>query len=446
MSKVTIESKRSLNRHVAVVGALSIALVCGIGGWAATTELSSAVIGEGVVVVDGDVKKVQHPTGGIVSKLLVAENDHVSAGQVLIRLDGTTTKAQLSIVESTLAQLYARRARLKAERIGADSFEVEENISDLMTSSAAASNKAASRNAARDLLDGEQKLFDSRKSALVGMKSQLASRKDQLAEQIKGLVVQINATNDSLSLIEQELEGVDALYKKGLVTLQRLNALKRARADLQGNSGQEIAAKAEAEGKAIEIDRQSIQLDEDRRSEIAKELTDVEAKIAENEERRETALDQLRRLDITAPLSGRVHELAVHTVNGVIEPGQTLMLVVPENDDLTVQAKVATRDIDQLHVGQSVDVRFSAFDQRTTPDVRAVITSIAPDIVKDERTGISYYPLRVKPEAQSIAKLKSIKLYPGMPAEVFIKIADRTVISYLTKPLTDQMQHVFREE
>ncbi|EJC67671.1 type I secretion membrane fusion protein, HlyD family [Rhizobium leguminosarum bv. viciae WSM1455] len=435
MSKDISESKRSLNRHVAVVGVLSIALVCGIGGWAATTELSSAVIGEGVIVVDGDVKKVQHLTGGIVSELQVSENDHVTAGQVLIRLDGTTTRANLSIVESTLAQLYARRARLKAERIGADSFEVEENIRDLTSSTSA-----------EKLLDGEQKLFDSRRTALIGMKSQLASRKDQLGEQVKGLVVQINATNDALGLIEQELEGIDTLYKKGLVTLQRLNTLKRARADLQGNSGQEIAAKAEAEGKAIEIDRQSIQLDEDRRSEIAKDLTDVEAQIAEYEERRGTAVDQLHRLDITAPLTGRVHELSVHTVNGVIDPGQTLMLVVPENNELTVEAKVATRDIDQVHVGQSVDVRFSAFDQRTTPDVAGEITSIAPDIVKDERTGISYYPLRVKPKAESIAKLKTIKLYPGMPAEVFIKIGDRTVISYLTKPLTDQMQHVFRQE
>ncbi|MBY5869986.1 HlyD family type I secretion periplasmic adaptor subunit [Rhizobium leguminosarum] len=435
MSKVISESKRSLNRHVAVVGVLSIALVCGIGGWAATTELSSAVIGEGVIVVDGDVKKVQHLTGGIVSELLVSENDHVTAGQVLIRLDGTTTRANLSIVESTLAQLYARRARLKAERIGADSFEVEENIRDLTSSTSA-----------EKLLDGEQKLFDSRRTALIGMKSQLASRKDQLGEQVKGLVVQINATNDALGLIEQELEGIDTLYKKGLVTLQRLNTLKRARADLQGNSGQEIAAKAEAEGKAIEIDRQSIQLDEDRRSEIAKDLTDIEAQIAEYEERRGTAVDQLHRLDITAPLTGRVHELSVHTVNGVIDPGQTLMLVVPENNELTVEAKVATRDIDQVHVGQSVDVRFSAFDQRTTPDVSGEITSIAPDIVKDERTGISYYPLRVKPKAESIARMKTIKLYPGMPAEVFIKIGDRTVISYLTKPLTDQMQHVFRQE
>nr|ABD47314.1 PrsE [Rhizobium leguminosarum bv. trifolii TA1] len=433
MSKVISESKRSLNRHVAVVGVLSIALVCGIGGWAATTELSSAVIGEGVIVVDPRCQNIQHLTGGIVSELLVSENDHVTAGQVLIRLDGTTTRANLSIVESTLAQLYARRARLKAERIGAESFEVEENITDLTSSTSA-----------QKLLDGEQKLFDSRRSALIGMKSQLASRKDQLAEQIKGLVVQINATNDSLGLIEEELGGIDVLYKKGLVTLH----FESAQAGTCRSPGQQRpgnCSKGGGEGKAIEIDRQSIQLDEDRRSEIAKDLTDVEAQIAEYEERAEP-----RSISCTVSTSRAADRTSsrafVHTVNGVIDPGQTLMLVVPENNELTVEAKVATRDIDQVHVGQSVDVRFSAFDQRTTPDVSGEITSIAPDIVKDERTGISYYPLRVKPKPESIARMKTIKLYPGMPAEVFIKIGDRTVISYLTKPLTDQMQHVFRQE
>jgi len=435
MSNTINESRRSLRRHTAVVAILAAALVCGIGGWAATTELSSAVIGDGTVVVSGDVKKIQHLNGGLVSELLVAENDHVDAGQVLIRLDGTATRANLSIVESNLAQLYARRARLMAERIGSDSFDVRENLQDL-TSSAAA----------QALLDGEHKLFDSRRSALLGMKSQLSARKDQLGDQVKGLVIQINATTKSLTLIQEELDSIAELFKKGLVTLQRVNALKRQQADLEGANGQEIAAKAEAEGKIIEIDRQSLQLDEDRGSEIAKELTDVEAKIAENEERRATALDQLRRLDITAPLSGRVHQLAVHTINGVIDPGQTLMLVVPENEDLMVEARVSAQSIDQIHVGQPVDIRFTAFDQRTTPDVGGEVTSIAPDIVKDERSGISYYPLRVKPNPESLARLEKIKLYPGMPAEVFIKRADRTVISYLTKPLSDQMQHVFRDD
>lgn len=428
-------ARRSLGRHMIAVSTLAIALVVGVGGWAATTELSSAIVAGGVVVVDDNVKKVQHLTGGIVGELLVREGDRVNAGQVLIRLDGTTVRANLAIVESTLAQLYARRARLQAERIGADSFEVDKDL-DTFISSAAATK----------LVDGEERLFASRRSALIGMKDQLASRKAQLADEIEGLTVQLKAIEDALKLIAEELTGVDSLYGQGLVPMQRVTTLKRQRAELEGDRGQRIAARAQARGKSSEIDLQILQLDEDRHTEISKELTDVEAKIAEYEERRTAASDQLRRLDITAPLSGRVYQLAIHTVNGVVNPGETLMLVVPEADDLTVEARVATHDIDQIHVGQPVEIRFSAFNQRTTPEVEAEVATIAPDLVTDERTGASYYPLRIRPKPESLAKLKGLSLYPGMPAEVFIKIADRTVISYLTKPLTDQMRHAFRED
>ncbi|MCA1404167.1 HlyD family type I secretion periplasmic adaptor subunit [Ensifer sp. IC3342] len=428
-------ARRSLGRHMIAVSTLAIALVVGVGGWAATTELSSAIVAGGVVVVDDNVKKVQHLTGGIVGELLVREGDRVNAGQVLIRLDGTTVRANLAIVESTLAQLYARRARLQAERIGADSFEVDKDL-DTFISSAAATK----------LVDGEQRLFASRRSALIGMKDQLASRKAQLADEIEGLTVQLKAIEDALKLIAEELTGVDSLYGQGLVPMQRVTTLKRQRAELEGDRGQRIAARAQARGKSSEIDLQILQLDEDRRTEISKDLTDVEAKVAEYEERRTAASDQLRRLDITAPLSGRVYQLAIHTVNGVVNPGETLMLVVPEADDLTVEARVATHDIDQIHVGQPVEIRFSAFNQRTTPEVEAEVATIAPDLVTDERTGASYYPLRIRPKQESLAKLKGLSLYPGMPAEVFIKIADRTVISYLTKPLTDQMRHAFRED
>ncbi|MFD2346629.1 HlyD family type I secretion periplasmic adaptor subunit [Sinorhizobium terangae] len=430
-----LSARRSLGRHMIAVSTLAIALVVGVGGWAATTELSSAIVAGGVVVVDDNVKKVQHLTGGIVGELLVREGDRVHAGQVLIRLDGTTVRANLAIVESTLAQLYARRARLQAERIGADSFEVDKDL-DTFISSAAATK----------LVDGEERLFASRRSALIGMKDQLASRKAQLGDEIEGLTVQLQAIEDALKLIAEELTGVDSLYGQGLVPMQRVTTLKRQRAELEGDRGQRIAARAQARGKSSEIDLQILQLDEDRRTEISKDLTDVEAKIAEYEERRTAASDQLRRLDITAPLSGRVYQLAVHTVNGVVNPGETLMLVVPQADDLTVEARVATHDIDQIHVGQPVEIRFSAFNQRTTPEVEAEVATIAPDLVTDERTGASYYPLRIRPKKESLARLKGLSLYPGMPAEVFIKIADRTVISYLTKPLTDQMRHAFRED
>lgn len=428
-------SRRSLARHMTAVLVLSTALVVGIGGWAATTELSSAIVAGGTVVVENNVKKIQHLTGGIVGELLVKEGDRVEAGQVLIRLDGTTVRANLSIVQNTLAQLYARRARLLAEQTDAKAFQIPEDLEKLTTG-----------NAAQVLEDGERKLFVSRVNALDGMKSQLASRKEQLADETEGLTVQLGAIDDALKLIAEELSGLEKLYKDGLVSMQRVTTLKRERAQLEGDRGARLAARAQAAGKSSEIDLQILQLGEDRRTEIAKDLTDVEAKISEYEDRQVAALDQLKRLDIRSPLAGRVYQLAVHTVNGVINPGEVLMLVVPEADNLTVEAKVAPHDIDQIRVGQPTELVFSAFNQRTTPVIDGEVVTIAPDLVTDQRTGVSYYPLRVRPKPESLKKLKGLTLYPGMPAEVFMKIADRTVISYLAKPLTEQMRRTFRED
>jgi membrane fusion protein len=417
------------------VSILALTLVVGIGGWATTTELSSAIVAGGTVVVENNVKKIQHLTGGIVGEVLVKEGDSVKAGQILIKLDGTTVRANLSIVQNTLAQLYARRARLLAEQLGSADFKIPENLEELTSSTPASV-----------LEQSERKLFISRKNALVGMKSQLASRKDQLADETKGLTVQLNAIEDALKLIGEELTGLDKLYGQGLVSMQRLTELKRDRAQLEGDRGARLAARAQAAGKSSEIDLQILQLDEDRRTENAKELTDVEGKIAEYEDRRIAAMDQLKRIDIRAPLDGRIYQLAVHTVNGVINPGEVLMLVVPGADSLTVEAKVATHDIDQIRLGQPVEIRFSAFNQRTTPIVEAEVVTIAPDLVTDQRTGMTYYPLRIRPKPESLAALKGLSLYPGMPAEVYIKIADRTVLSYLAKPLTEQMQRTFRED
>lgn len=432
-----ISSHRSLGRHITAVTILGLALVVGVGGWAMTTELSSAIVASGTVVVENNVKKVQHLTGGIVEEVLVKEGDAVKAGQILIKLDGTTVRANLSIVQNTLAQLYARRARLLAEQLGSDDFTIPEDLSQLISGTSTPGEV---------LEESERKLFISRKNALVGMKSQLASRKDQLVDETKGLTVQLTAIEDALKLIGEEVTGLDKLYGRGLVSMQRLTELKRDRAQLEGDRGARLAARAQAAGKSSEIDLQILQLDEDRRTENAKELTDVEGKIAEYEDRRVAAMDQLKRIDIRAPLDGRIYQLAVHSVNGVINPGEVLMLVVPGADGLTVEAKIATHDIDQIRVGQPVEVRFSAFNQRTTPIVEAEVVTVAPDLVTDQRTGMTYYPLRIKPKAESLKGLKGLTLYPGMPAEVFIKIADRTVISYLAKPLTEQIQHTFRED
>ncbi|OQP84763.1 hemolysin secretion protein D [Rhizobium rhizosphaerae] len=417
------------------IGVMAVVLVGGVGGWAATTSLSSAIVAGGTVVVENNVKKIQHLTGGIVGELKVREGDRVEAGQVLIRLDGTTVRANLSIVQNTLAQLYARRARLIAEQTGAETFDIPERI-DALTDSTSA----------KLLEDSERKLFESRRSALAGMKSQLEARKGQLRDEVEGLTVQLAAIADALTLIDQELSGVDKLYAQGLVSMQRVTTLKREKAQLEGDRGARIASRAQSAGKSSEIDLQILQLGEDRRTESAKELTEVEGRIAEYEDRRVAALDQLKRLDITAPIAGRVYQLAVHTVNGVVNAGEQLMLVVPEADNLTVEARINTTDIDQIHLGQPVEVRFSAFNQRTTPVIDAEVVNIAPDLVTDQRTGVSYYPLRIRPKPESLAQLKGLSLYPGMPAETYIKIADRTVVSYLAKPLTEQMQRTFRED
>jgi membrane fusion protein len=189
-----------------------------------------------------------------------------------------------------------------------------------------------------------------------------------------------------------------------------------------------------------------LQLDTDRRSENAKDLADVQGKIAELEERRVATEDQLNKLEVRAPLTGKIFQLAVHTIGGVVNPGEVLMLLAPDKRALTVEAKIATRNVDQVEVGQLVDIRFTAFDQKTTPEIGGRVSSISPDIVIDPKTDARYYSVRVIPEAESLKQLKGLSLYPGMPAEVFIRTGERTALSYFAKPITDQMRHTFIEE
>lgn len=427
-------SRMSLRKHLLLSGLLALFLVGGVGGWAYSSNLASAVITSGTVVVDSNVKEVQHADGGIVGEILVRNGDYVEAGEVLIRLDQTLTLANLKIVRATLAQLLVRRARLEAERDGEDDFTVPPEAIEMME------DGEASR-----IVTGERKLFESRRRALEGMKKQLRARVEQLREEIAGLDVQIKSADEMIALIEKELEGLTSLYEQKLVSLQRLSELRRDLVEVVGNRGSYVASRAQAQGRISETELQILQLDQDTRKEVAAELTEVERSIAEYEERRVAAKDQLRRVEIRAPQSGRVYQLSVHTVNGVINPGEVLMLIVPEDDLLEVEAPLGTQYIDQVYPGQPVTLRFSAFNQQTTPEVDGVVTMVAPDMVTDERTGQTYYPLRITPDSESLEKLGDLSLYPGMPAEVFIKTGERSVMSYLLKPLTDQIQHAFRE-
>jgi HlyD family secretion protein len=434
-NKSPTSPRESISRHIFAGVVLVGVLAIGLGGWASTAEISGALIAQGSVVVDSNVKKVQHPTGGVVGEVRAHDGDRVKAGDILVRLDETVTRANLSIVSQGLNELYARKGRLAAERDGADTValpnELAGNIND------------------RDLneaLSSERKLFELRRAARLGQKDQLQQRVKQLQEQITGLTAQQDAKSKEMTLIDQELQGVRDLWAKNLVQLNRLTSLEREEARLQGERGSLIAAAAEAKGKIAEIQLQILQVDQEFTSDVAKELRETDSKIGEYVERKVTAQDQLRRTEIRAPQDGVVFQSTANTVGGVITAGDPIMLVVPETDSLLVEAKVDPKDIDQVKLGLPVVLRFSAFNLRTTPELNGTVSRIAADTNSDQRTGQSYYLVRVAMTAQEVERLGAVKLTPGMPVEAFIQTGERTMISYLVKPLHDQLMRSFREK
>jgi HlyD family secretion protein len=435
MDKMTASDESlSIRRHL-VGGALTaLLLTLGIGGWAATTELSGAVIAPGSIVVDSNVKKVQHLTGGIVGELLVRDGQRVRSGEVVLRLDETITRTNLAIVTKGLDEMIARRARLSSERDRSDevAFPVE-----LLARAGEPDVTAA--------IYSERKLFELRQSARLGQKSQLKERIAQLTEEIRGYAALQEAKAEEIELIQRELESVRGLWNKNLVQLNRLISLEREAARLKGERAQSIAAMAQSRGKIGEIELQIIQIDQDLSSEVARELREVDTRIGEFVERKVAAEDQLKRVEMRAPQDGVVHQLAVHTVGGVVPPADPIMLIVPEADALAIEVKVWPQDIDQLHVGQAAGLRFSAFNQRTTPEINGVISRISADVSPDQRSGQNFYTIRIGIGPEEMARLGNLKLVPGMPVEAFMKTYDRTVLSYFIKPLEDQVLRAFRE-
>ena len=431
----TITARRSIRRHQ-LVGLAVVGLLVGVvGSWAATTAISGAVIAPGTLVVDTNVKKVQHPTGGIVGEILARDGDHVTAGQVVLRLDDTMTRASLAIVTKGLTEFLARKARLEAERDGAETIQIPDELAARLNEKDVA-----------HVVNGAQRLFELRKSARIGQKDRLQQRLEQLNQEIVGLTAQVEAKTEEVRLIKRELSGARRLWKKNLLPISKLTNLEREATRVSGEKGQLISAIARARAKIAETELEIIQIDRDLASEVARELREIDAKIGEFVERKIAAQDQLRRIDIRAPQSGTVHQSSVHTVGGVVSPGEQIMLVVPEADNLTVEAKVAPQDIDQLYLGQAAMLRFSAFNQRTTPEIKATVSRISADITTDERSGLSYYTIRAAMSADEVARLGDVSLVPGMPVEVFVKTGDRKVISYLVKPLSDQIARAFREQ
>jgi HlyD family secretion protein len=426
--------RQAVRHHLRTSLVLALVFGGGLLAWSLGTRINGAVISPGTLVVDSSVRKVQHQTGGVVGEIAVRDGSHVEAGDVVVRLDDTIPRANLGIVSKSLDEVTARIARLEAERDEQSKVvfpaELERKVLDRDTQRA---------------MDGEQGLFTLRRTAREGQKAQLRERVAQLEQEIDGIGAQSEAKAKEVSLIRRELEGVKDLYRKNLIQLTRLTALQREEARLEGERGSLIAQAAQARGKVAETRLQILQIDQEFRSDVAKELRELQAKAAELGERQVAAQDQLDRVEVRAPLSGTVHQLAVHTVGGVVQPGEAMMLIVPDREGLAVEVKVPPQDIDHLHLGQDANLRFSAFNQRTTPEIRGRVSMIAADLTVDQRTGQSYYVARLAVEPQEMERLGQVKLIAGMPVEAFIMTGDRTVLSYLLKPLADQMTKTFRQ-
>ena len=428
-------ARRSIRLHLVAGLAVVAVLAGGLGGWASTQQISGALIAPGQIVVESNVKKVQHPTGGVVGELRARDGDVVKSGDIVVRLDDTVTKANLAIVTKNLDAALARAARLEAEQRGLDKISFPPQLAD----------RAADPEVAA-VIASESKLFDVRVTGRAGQKAQLSERIRQLKEEIEGLSAQERAKEQEIALVQQELSGVRDLYEKRLVQISRLTTLERDAARLNGERAQYIAARAQAKGKITETELQIIQVDRDVVIEVSKDLRETNDKIGELIERKVTAEDQLRRIDIRAPQDGIVEQSTVHTVGGVITAGDAIMLIVPQTDDLQVEAKVNPQDIDKLQVGQKTLLRLSAFNQRTTPELNGFVSRVSPDVTTEQRTGQSYYTIRVSMPPQEIARLGDVKLIPGMPVEAFVQTGERTLISYLMKPLSDQLMRTFREK
>ncbi|MEO1152111.1 MAG: HlyD family type I secretion periplasmic adaptor subunit [Pseudomonadota bacterium] len=405
--------------------------------WSVVAPIDGAVAAGGQIVVEGNRKAVQHLEGGTVAELMVREGKQVRKDDILVRLDDTVQKANLSLVDGQLAELYARRARLAAERDGLDAITAPDGVASVLATPLFG-----------EKLRGQRNLFEARASTIRTQISLLEERVVQQRERISGLRVQIRSLNSQIAIITKEIDSLRDLLADGLVTRNRFNELERESERLAGERGALTAGIAEAQSVISEARLEIERLSETRREEAITELREVEGSISELEERRIAAADAYERTLIRAPEAGRVLGLSVHTVGGVIAPGAPLMEIVPEATSLQVSAKIAPQDVDKVQSGQSTLVRFSAFGSRRTPETQGNVKTISADSIVDEITGAPYYLVIIDlpPSEQLQDILRGNLLLPGMPVETFIKTGKRPAISYLLKPLLDSFARSMRED
>jgi HlyD family secretion protein len=426
---------RKSMRNTMLAGYASIFLMIGgFGAWAVLASLNGAIIAGATIIAESYSKRVQHQTGGIVSKILVKDGDRVTEGQALIDLDPTDAKAELAIVRHSLDELLVKKARLEAQRDGSTELKLPPSI---------LAEKDDPRIA--EITSGQLKLLQSTSDSVKGKLDQIKQQVEQMTEQISGIDAQIDSKKQQVVLIKEELQGLKKLEAKGLVPKSRVLNMEREQSRLDGENGELRASKASAQSRIGEVKLRALQLQEDLRTEALTELRDTDAKIGELSQREISLNSRVVRTTINAPITGTIYQMSVHTEGGVISPGETLMLIVPEGDDLVLQAQVSPNDIDQVHKGQKARVRFPSFNSRTTPEIYGEVQQIAADVSRTDATTPPFYAVRLVLSAKELEKLGDNKLKPGMNAEAYIQTTSQSPMSYLLKPLIDQFAHALRE-
>jgi HlyD family secretion protein len=424
----------SVNLIIVTMFVLVIALFGGAVAWANYFTISGAVIASGTVVVESNVKHIQHQDGGIVKTVDVANGDVVKAGDVLLRLDDTSIGASLAIAQSRLDDLTGQEARLIAER------NRDENI--LFSSS---SEQLSPSDSQAKFREGQLKLFESRKNRIANEKLQLAEQISQLDNAIIGYEAQLNARKAQLELASEELKNIRELFRENLVPATRVSTLEREVLQVQADIG-ELKSKIAQQRQAIaERQIQLLQVDETFTTQVLEALSKVQTEISGLREELVVLNDRNERLYIKAPRGGIVHDLAVHTIGAIVAPGERVMSIVPSDDQLIIEARVDPTSINQLYVNQTANLRFASLDPRTTPEIAGEVKSISADLLLDQITGQHFYQIRIKIKPEELAKLGEQRIVPGMPVEAFITTQDRTVLSYLIKPIADQIAHSLRE-
>ena len=423
-------------RRVALAGWLIIAIFFGgIGTWAVTAPLNGAVVGNAVVKVEGNRKSVQHLDGGIVKELRVKEGDKVDANEVLIVLDETQAKAEYDVLSQQYMVLRATEARLLTELDHGSAMVMPDDL-----------KARAEDTYVKSVWNGQVSQFESRRAALEGQRSVIREKINQLGSQIVGAEAQVKAFTDQISSVRAEAKDIAPLVERGLIARPRILQLERTAFGLEGQIADANANIAKARQAIAEQEQQIAQLDNDRMADVTKDLRDTQAKELEVIPKAMNAKAVLGRMDIRSPYAGRVVALTVFSVGGVVQRGEKILDIVPDQDSLTIEAQIAVEDISDIKPNMRAEVHLTAYKQRIVPIIHGDVIQVSADRLTDPKTNNPYYTAFVRVDQAELAAMPNIKLYPGMPATVMIPTIQRTAFDYIVGPLVMSFNHSFRQK